>query len=181
MLQARTYMFSMQKQEGRHYTNKGTALPVKISSVPILYTFPPTPTSIYITAILLLVQELSKMNLNPCFVLFKSEYFPVYRCFSCVFLSVGKHSVHRHNNEYNYSFWRIKVMWRHVIKFSALTCYLDLVGLNVSLCCCIFLVKNKPIINCQAWVYIFYTIQICIYMFRPTMKLSLGCMHKIKR
>jgi len=94
-------MFSVQKQEGGHYTNKGTTLPVKVSSVPILYTFPPTLTSVYIAAILL-VQGLSNMNLNPCFVSFESAYFPVYCCFSCVFPQCCEtHSVHRHNNEYN--------------------------------------------------------------------------------
>jgi hypothetical protein len=40
-------MYSMQKQKGEHYTNKGTALPVKVALVPMLYKFPPTLTSIY--------------------------------------------------------------------------------------------------------------------------------------
>jgi len=51
-------MFSKQKQGGGgHYTNKGNTLPVKVPSVPILYSFPPTMTSFNIPAILLLVQR----------------------------------------------------------------------------------------------------------------------------
>jgi len=49
------------------------------------------------------VSTLSNMNLSPCFVSFGSEYFLVYRCFSCVFPQGWEtHSVRRHNNEYNY-------------------------------------------------------------------------------
>jgi len=36
-------MFSMQKQKGGHYTNKGTTLPVKLSSVPHLVYIPSHP------------------------------------------------------------------------------------------------------------------------------------------
>jgi len=46
-----------EKQKGGHYTIKGTTLPVKVSSVSILYTFPPTLKSFKIPAIFLLVQE----------------------------------------------------------------------------------------------------------------------------
>jgi hypothetical protein len=48
------------KTKGGYYTNKGTTLPVKVSSVPILYAFPPT---------------LKSFNIPAIFCWFKSKYY----------------------------------------------------------------------------------------------------------